>query len=410
MTSHLPKSMTTSGRSNMTMRRPNKPERQRELKGKPPKQELQGRRGQALWICSNWMTLLMKKRRIRGTAKQLTKSVQVKPNKRAKKSKPSRDPVVTEPELGTTAPDSSTHQPPPEPACDIPAPTSDPHIEDTLNSFDNPEAPSPVKTVDPDIEILKTHFVEPGRPTVLAKCSAKEELLERRKAKLDIADYTHLSIGDIVSGYLNQVHSSRDLEIGMVKQIKQKSEATISQFESEMTDLKNRLAAQELEIQKANSKFEFSVCEQEKLKKNFEAEKKIWAHEKASLVTRAETAEALLAEATTELSGLKRQISQMVSTIFGPTSTNLKQNMLIKLKAVYTLVEELYSGSQRALAIVALSDDVPHLLQNVLKRLASLPQRIQDLRRASARAGAVAALSRAKVWIPELDPTDLALG
>ena len=32
-------------------------------------------------------------------------------------------------------------------------------------------------------------------------------------------------------------------------------QATISQFESEMADLKNRLAAQELEIQKANSKF-----------------------------------------------------------------------------------------------------------------------------------------------------------
>ena len=93
-------------------------------------------------------------------------------------------------------------------------------------------------------------------------------------------------------------------------------QATISQFESEIADLKNRLAAQELEIQKANSKFEFSVCEQEKLKKNFEAEKKIWADEKTSLVTRAETAEASLAEATAELSGLKRQISQMVSTIF----------------------------------------------------------------------------------------------
>ena len=153
--------------------------------------------------------------------------MQVKPSKRAKKSKPSRDPVVTEPELATTAPDSSTHQPPPEPAYDIPAPNSDPSAEDTLNSSDNPEAPSPVKTTDPDIEILMTHFVEPGRPTVLAKCSAKEELLERRKAKLDIADYTHLSIGDIVFDYLNQVHSSRDLEIDMVKQIQHKSEVQL---------------------------------------------------------------------------------------------------------------------------------------------------------------------------------------
>ena len=125
--------------------------------------------------------------------------MQVKPSKREKKSKPSQNPVVTEPELGTAAPDGSTHQAPPEPAYDITAPTSDPPAEDTLNSSDNPEAPSPVKTIDPEVEILKTQFVEPGRPTVLAKCSTKEELLEHKKAKLDIADYSHLSIGDIVS-------------------------------------------------------------------------------------------------------------------------------------------------------------------------------------------------------------------
>ena len=94
-------------------------------------------------------------------------------------------------------------------------------------------------------------------------------------------------------------------------------QATISQFELELTILKSRLETQELETQKANSKFEFSVSENEKLKKNFESEKKAWADEKASLVTRAETAEASLAEATTELFDLKRQISQMVSAIFG---------------------------------------------------------------------------------------------
>ena len=94
-------------------------------------------------------------------------------------------------------------------------------------------------------------------------------------------------------------------------------QATISKFESEIADLKNRLATQESEIEKANSKFEFSISEQEKLKQNFESEKKIWADEKAALVTQAETAEASLAEATAELSDLKRQISRMVSSIFG---------------------------------------------------------------------------------------------
>ncbi|XBJ28328.1 hypothetical protein VPH35_005452 [Triticum aestivum] len=232
--------------------------------------------------------------------------VQVKPRKKAKKNKPAQDPVVTEPALGAAAPDASAREPPPQPSHDVPVTSSDPPAEQAINDSDNPEAPSPSKADDPEVEILKTQFVEPAQPTVLAKCSAKEELLERRKAKLDVADYTHWSIGEIVSGYINQVHSSCDLEIDMVKQIQQKSEATISQIESEIADLKGRLAAQELEIQKSNSKFEFSVSEQEKLKRNFEAEKKTWADEKASLVTRVETAEALLAEATAELSGLKR--------------------------------------------------------------------------------------------------------
>ena len=88
----------------------------------------------------------------------------------------------------------------------------------------NPENPSPAKADDPDVEIIWTDFVEPGRPTALAKCSAKEELLERRKTRLDVTDYAHLSIGEIVSGYVNQVHNSRDLEVDMVKQIHQKSE------------------------------------------------------------------------------------------------------------------------------------------------------------------------------------------
>ena len=97
-------------------------------------------------------------------------------------------------------------------------------------------------------------------------------------------------------------------------------QATNSQFESEISDLKNRLEASEIDTQKANSKFEFSVSEQEKLKKGFEVEKKAWADEKIALINRAEKVEAALAEATAELSDLKRHVSQMVSAIFGKSS------------------------------------------------------------------------------------------
>ena len=81
--------------------------------------------------------------------------------------------------------------------------------------------------------------------------------------------------------------------------------------------MKSRLEFQEAELEKANNKFEFSVSEQEKLKTDFEAEKKAWADEKTALLSRAEQAEATLAETATELSGLKHHVSQMVSAIFG---------------------------------------------------------------------------------------------
>ena len=50
---------------------------------------------------------------------------------------------------------------------------------------------------------------------------------------------------------------------------------------------------------------------------SFEAEKKTWADEKTVLTQRAEKAEAALQEVTTELTGLKRHVTQMVSAIFG---------------------------------------------------------------------------------------------
>ena len=151
----------------------------------------------------------------------LTFSVQVKPSKRAKKNKPAEEPVLAEPELRTAAPNASADESPAVPSPDA---TTAPTVEQAMEGSENPEIPSPAHPDDPDVEITRTEFVEPGRPTVLAKCSAKEELLERRRAKLDITDYAHLSIEDIVSGYVNQVHNSRDLEIDMVKQIQQKSE------------------------------------------------------------------------------------------------------------------------------------------------------------------------------------------
>ena len=55
----------------------------------------------------------------------------------------------------------------------------------------------------------------------------------------------------------------------------------------------------------------------EKLKESFKSERAVWDTEKATLLKRAEDAEAALNPVTEELTGLKRQINVMTSAVFG---------------------------------------------------------------------------------------------
>ena len=104
-------------------------------------------------------------------------------------------------------------------------------------------------------------------------------------------------------------------------------QAVGKKLESDLADLKSRLKAQEMETRKANAKFVSSIAAQEKLKTEFDAERKAWAEEKAALVNRAEQAEKALSEKTAELSGLKRQVSQMVAAIFGKSPHRLSSSL-----------------------------------------------------------------------------------
>ena len=121
-------------------------------------------------------------------------------------------------------PEAADQEPPAASAPEAAAPTNKAAAEASAN----PEASGSAQPAnDPDVVITRTEFVEPGRPTALAQCSAKEELLQHRRVNLDLTDYANLNIGEIVSGYVSQVHKSRDLEIDMVNQIQQKSEVPL---------------------------------------------------------------------------------------------------------------------------------------------------------------------------------------
>ena len=109
---------------------------------------------------------------------------QAKPRKKAKKDKPANEPILKEPKLQTAAPEASVAEPSLEPAHEPPTSTTDPPADQATDGSANLEVSSPVKTDDPqdaDVEITKANYIEIGRPTVLAKCSAKEELLECRQ-------------------------------------------------------------------------------------------------------------------------------------------------------------------------------------------------------------------------------------
>ena len=89
---------------------------------------------------------------------------------------------------------------------------------------------------------------------------------------------------------------------------------------SQLTDVKTRLADQEAEIKSVDSNLQLSLAETENLKTSLTVKKKTWAEEKTLLTQCAEKAEAALEEVTTELTGLKHRVSQMVSTILGKPS------------------------------------------------------------------------------------------
>ena len=138
--------------------------------------------------------------------------------------------------------------PVPEPAMPSSPPLTDTPEDSPVNAEANPLEPSADDTtINPsatgpsslanlpspsaqDFLITGSRFVEPGNPTVLARCTAKQEALERRKVRLDVANYDRLDASDILSGYLSHVQSSRDSEIEMVKQLQLKYEVCSFRF------------------------------------------------------------------------------------------------------------------------------------------------------------------------------------
>lgn len=78
-----------------------------------------------------------------------------------------------------------------------------------------------------------------------------------------------------------------------------------------------------------------------------------------------------------------------------------------KLKAAYTLIEQLYTGAQRVICTTSHNKPPPTLIKETLEKLSMMPARLEELKKSAARAGARTALTRAKAWISDLDQEDI---
>ena len=82
----------------------------------------------------------------------------------------------------------------------------------------------------------------------------------------------------------------------------------------------------------------------------------------------------------------------------------------MKLKAAYTLIEQLYTGAQRVICAASYNNPARTFIKDTLAKLSVTPPQIEEMNRFAVKAGALLALTRAKAWIADLDPVDIAKG
>jgi hypothetical protein len=91
----------------------------------------------------------------------------------------------------------------------------------------------------------------------------------------------------------------------------------------------------------------------------------------------------------------------------GERSRQLSSDSLMKLKAVYSLAEQLYCGTLCTIKAMLTQQSIPKTMKGVIELLSTLPEQIKELRKSAARQGAMAALSRCLAFAPELTSEEM---
>jgi hypothetical protein len=78
-----------------------------------------------------------------------------------------------------------------------------------------------------DVTVTGMGYTMPGASTVLTKHKEESPSLEKNKTKLDLQDYATFSASELHAGYLSRLHTSRDMEAGLVNLMKKKYEVRL---------------------------------------------------------------------------------------------------------------------------------------------------------------------------------------
>ncbi|KAI4979966.1 hypothetical protein ZWY2020_016719 [Hordeum vulgare] len=188
------------------------------------------------------------------------------------------------------------------------------------------------------------------------------------------------------------------------------SQESVTRAESCLADLKKSLAEQQDARTAYEEKYQLALGDMEKMKVDHQKLEKKGNDAQAAILKCAEQAEAKLEAALQELSGLKKHVSNMTQAIFGPRAANLQSDCILKLKVVYTFIEQLYTGSMMAIRAMMGNKEPIKSIKNMLGCLSTLPPQVDKLKRSAARKGALTTLSRCLAYASELKPEEVAAG
>lgn len=203
----------------------------------------------------------------------------------------------------------------------------------------------------------------------------------------------------------------------------------LKQATAETADLKEELIKEKKlreEAEKLSADFEKSLIT---CTDNLDKAKTEFAQEKADLLKRAEEADSKLKPVTEELETLKDHITKMGVAIFGKylSSYDLSQHFyrvvdkilcpltgrkshnimglpIIKLKAIYKFLEQLYVDGAKCIMAVKNTRAPPTQIMEMIKEFSTVPKWVEELKKSACHQWAMYSLARAKAYLLEMDP------